>query len=116
MEEYKIYQNRKNEVVCAENWLKLKDSRDSQDGKPFFISLAHSNFMLMRCGQHSSGGQNYHESPKEFNFAMLFIIKKHYSVLTQEAINYMKDKEKESLIKCKDLVDTISEEIKVASN
>jgi hypothetical protein len=114
MKNYNIYQEKAQNTLSAKNWLKLSDAKDSQSGGNFSLSIAHSNFMLMRCGQHSTGGKNYHESPKMFNEAMLHVIVKNYETLTKEALAYLIAEEKEALKMCKSEIEKISEQIKEA--
>ncbi len=59
---------------AAEKWYQLLQDRDSQDGRPFRLSLIRSKVTMMICGQHFAGGQNYHESPPALNNKLAEIV------------------------------------------
>ena len=114
MNKYKRYQDMVRERQDAENWLNLKDNKDSQSGNRFSLSLGHSEVMLMRCGQHSAGSQNYHESPKALNDALLVVIQNNYDSLMSQAIEFMKKNENEALISCEKEITEIQDAISKA--
>lgn len=114
MEEYKQYQDAKNRRAKAEEWLNLAKCKDSQDSHPFSLSLAHSKIMLMRCGQHYAGGQNYWESPECLNSAILKAIEKNYDLIMADALAHLKEQERIALINCEELNHKILEEIETA--
>lgn len=63
----KALEKARDDRQAAAKWYQLLQERDSQDGKPFRLSLIRSKVTMMICGQRSSGSQNYHESPPALN-------------------------------------------------
>lgn len=75
-----VYEEAIRDYRRAEAWWNLRKEKDHGGGH-FSMSPAHGKLMLMLCGQKSPGAQNYHESPKEFNDALLDIIKEEFEPL-----------------------------------
>ena len=99
MKEYDVYLKAKADRVEAEKWHDLPNSRKDQSDS-FNMSAALGNLVLMRCGQHGCGGQNYWESPKALNAAILAVIENDPAVIVA-AIERLRDQERDALIACK---------------
>jgi len=101
MNKYELYLKAKQARTSAEQWQALPESKHKYSQSAFDMSPAHGKLLLMRCGQHSAGGQNYWESPKELNAAILSIIARDPAVILA-AIEMLKDQERRALVNCEE--------------
>ena len=99
MSKYDEYVKRQQEVSDAESWQNLPRSKNGNS--LFKMSPAHCEIKLMRCGQHLSGGQNYWDSPKVLNAAILEVIAADPAVI-DEAIHNMKELARLALTECEE--------------
>ena len=75
--------------MSAKNWLDNKVKIDSQDHKPYPLSVLLSEESIRYCGQYSAGATNYHSPDKEFRRYLERAIKKNFSKITEDAIGLM---------------------------
>lgn len=111
MNSYKKYLEQKQNTAAAIRWYDLRNAIDSQDGKPYSLSLAHSGIKLMRCGQASAGAQNYHDSPVALNAALLEVIGSRFDELVTQAIERLQANERKALIDCSTEIESIQADI-----
>lgn len=109
MKKYDLYLEAKANHECGKSFLALLSTRDSQSGRSFPYSPCHSKVMLMICGQHYTGGPNYHESPEIVNEAILASI--NAKQLLVAAVEYLRLKEVETLKNCEAEVVELQKEI-----
>lgn len=103
----KEWQSAKNAVNNAKSWQALPNGRAYQNDS-FSISLAHCvPPKLVRAGQQYQGGQNYWETEKEFNQAILAYIVNNWQTVYPEIIKIMEEKERTALIACQSYVDNL---------
>jgi hypothetical protein len=114
MESYKTWQQARQNLSRAREWIKLLGDKDSQDGRPFSLSAPHGNVKMVICGQHCAGGQNYWDSPEAFNRVLAEVMVENFQFISGKVIEKMQKTERTALIACKDMVDTMNEEIEVA--
>lgn len=102
----------------AECWQKLDGKPDRIHGQPSFkISRVHCKVpMLMRCGQHTEGGQNYWESPDGLNAAILDYLVSNWESIYPVVIRIMEEKEREALINCQKYIDEMQQKIDEAKD
>lgn len=116
MNSYDSYQSAKKLTEEAHKWVGLRTAVDSQSRKLFWLSPAHSKFMLMRCGQHSAGGTNYWQSPEMFNSAMLEVIASRFDELSAAVMDILEEREQTALIACEEELQEIQAQIQAAKN
>lgn len=99
----------------AEAWNKLPEGPKYQNDK-FNISIAHCKSpMLCRAGQKRHGANNYWETDKRFNQAILEHIVDNWNKIFPDVINRLKAKEEGALRDCQDFVNKIQNAIDAAS-
>ena len=106
---YERYQAAKEALRQAEYWHNLPQSKHRYNNDSFAMSPAHGCIKFMRCGQHSCGGQNYWESPKELNAAMLEVIAKDPAVI-EAGIALLRSRAQVALAEC----DIFAAELRIA--
>lgn len=112
MEKYKQYEEFKNSVLEAKNWIDNKDKVDSQSHTKY--SLQNICFTSEYCGQAYTGASNYHKSPSIFNKYMSKVIKDNFKQLTEEVINLLEKDLNELLIASEKEITDIQEKIRLA--
>lgn len=81
----------------------------------FAISLAHCKApVLVRAGQQDCGGQNYWETERELNQAILEYIVKDWKEIYPKVIAMMEKKEKDALLDLQSYVDSMQNMINEA--
>ena len=111
MSKYDDYLKAKRKTKEALEWDSKKDSIDSQNHKHFSTSIAHSSIKLMYCGQHSTGGHNYWESPECLNNAILKVIYEDYETIIKKALIKLESEEIEALKECREYAEDILKDI-----
>lgn len=111
---YKNWQEAKKNVSAAISWLSNSSKIDSQDRGQYSLSVRLSRDSIQYCGQAYAGANNYHETPESFKDAMQEVIKKNSANLFQQALDILKQKEKELAVEASDEVDEMLAEIKAA--
>jgi hypothetical protein len=99
MNSYNEYLKRKQVRQEAEAWINLLKDRD-HGGSCFQMSPVHGQLKLMICGQHSSGGKNYWDSPDTLNKVLLKVIAQERHNLLKIALTNLKQDEQEALVAC----------------
>ena len=111
---YDDYIKAKQAVIRAKEWDDLPCGQKYQNDT-MSISPAHCKApMLMRAGQKSCGGNNYWESPKELNDAILEIIIMEQKTIIAKAILLLEETERVRLEKTKEFIDEMTEKIRAA--
>ena len=91
----------------AESWNNLPSGPKYQNDS-FKISVQHCKApVLMRAGQSHAGGQNYWETEKDFNKAILEWLVGNWSKVYPEVLEILKEKERKALKDCQEYVDTM---------
>lgn len=104
---YDSYIKAKNAVERAKEWDDLPNGKKYQYDS-MSISPAHCKApMLMRAGQQSCGGNNYWESPKELNEAILEIIIMEQKTIIAKAILLLEETERGRLEATKKFIERI---------
>jgi hypothetical protein len=89
----------------AREWNDLPNGSRYQNDT-FSISPTHSKApVFVRCGQQHHAGQNYWNSPKEFNDAVMEYLIENFDTISSEAIKRLEQKESEMLKGCKEFVE-----------
>lgn len=109
---YEIYLAKKKQYEEALKWTQMKINGGGRERSDTFdVSPAHSKVSLKRCGQYSTGGQNYWETSKEFNKYIVGWIVENIEQVQSGALEMMKKDLDVSLIDLKDFVERMNEEI-----
>ena len=112
---YDNYVKAKNAVVRAKEWDDLPSGKKYQTDS-MSISPAHCKApMLMRAGQQSCGGNNYWESPKELNDAILEIIIMEQKTIIAKAILLLEETERAQLDKTQKFIAELQDKIEKAN-
>lgn len=112
MEIYDQMKHLMSEVEKSIEWVAMENDKAYPNNEPsFFISKAHSNIKLVRAGQYSCGGQNYHASPEAFNTALIEAILINREQLFKDAIKIQQERVEKAVLKCEKLAVEILENI-----
>jgi len=111
MNSYKKYVEQKQNTAAAVRWYDLRNAVDSQSGRRYSLSLAHSSIKLVRCGQSSAGAKNYHDSPGALNAALLEVIAARFDELVTQAVERLQANELKALIDCSAEIEAIQADI-----
>ena len=110
----KDWQEKSAAVQAAKAWQRLPNGPKYQNDS-FAISIAHCKApQLVRAGQQSCGGNNYWETGKELNQAILEFLVKNWNGIYPEVIKIMEDKEKAALLDLQSYVDSVQNLINIA--
>jgi hypothetical protein len=111
-ERIKKWQDAKRDREKAEAWQALPDGQKYQ-GDKFEITTSHKCVAptLVRSGQQYAGDQNYWETDKGFNNAILEYLVKDWDVIYPKVLNILKVKEMQALKECQAYVDDLQQEI-----
>lgn len=114
IELYDNYVKAQNAVVRAKEWVDLPNGKNYRSDA-MAISLAHCKApMLMRAGQQSCGGQNYWESPKDLNDAILKIIIMEQKTIIAKAILLLEETEMAQLDKTQEFIAELQDKVEKA--
>lgn len=114
---WKIYEDAKRAKREAADWLSHIGKKGRvHDGHVDILelSIAHANLKLVIAGQYSNGGQNYHDSPKSFNAALLSVIHDDFDNLSKRAMAKLVEAETQSLIDAKGEIEGVLSDISKA--
>jgi hypothetical protein len=111
---YKNWQEAKKNVMAAVSWLSNSSKIDSQDRGYYSLLVRLNRDSIQYCGQSYAGANNYHDTPEAFRDAMQEVIKKNSANLFQQALDILKQKEKELAIEASGEVEEMIAEIKAA--
>lgn len=110
------WQAAKSATNKAKRWQNLPLGNRYQNDT-FSISVAHCQPpKLVRAGQQCCGGQNYWETEKEFNAAILEYLVSNWSEIYPSVISMMETKERQALIACQSYIDDLQKLIGDAVN
>lgn len=118
MAKFEAYKKAAQQTAEATRWVAHNNAegrRWSGNQDILRLSPAHSSIKLVIAGQYSEGGQNYWDSPKPFNVAIMSVIVDQFDALAQAALAKLKDAEAEALIAAKGEVDEAAAEITAAT-
>jgi len=108
---YDSYINAKKAVERAKEWDALPNGKKYQSDS-MSISPAHCKSpMLMRIGQQSCGGNNYWESPKELNDAILEVIIMEQKTIIAKAILLLEETERVRLERTQEFINELQKKI-----
>jgi hypothetical protein len=110
MKSYENYLKAKRDYEQAKAYFALFNDRDCISGKSFIYSPCHSALKLTACGQHSSGGRNYHEAPEVLTKAVLesFDVRK----IVAAGLERLEVAMKQALVDCKTEIGKVADEIR----
>ena len=107
----KRYNEAKKAVVEAEKWNNLPKGRKYQNDA-FLISESHCTApILVRAGQQYCGGNNYWNTEKELNNALLSHIVENWAEIYPAILVRLRKKEAESLRNCQVFIDDMQKAI-----
>lgn len=103
-----IHQWRKDRRALSifRDWQEMEGKINGNNNKPsFYISPAHCSVpQLVRAGQFSTGGENYHKTEREANIAILEYLIENWEEIGPKVEAILEEKARKSLIACQEYV------------
>lgn len=108
MNEYEYYIMLDRSLEETKEWLEFGKS---QKDEHLYFFPPRSDLMLRAFGERKGMSGSYYNATKEFNKAMLKVIKNDFPKLASEALDLMEKDKKEALSKCQSFVENLQKTI-----
>lgn len=97
---------------AAEDWL----SHIGKRGRNEYLALSpvHCKVAMMIAGQYSEGGNNYRESPSQFNAALIAVLVEQFPKISESVMERLRRRERVALIEAAGEIRDVSAAITAA--